>query len=272
MKRANELDYNVAFFTNFGGFGQLSYDKGELHIVDLPNYEELDGIIFTPDIMVLPQVIDKYKENIARKCQCPIVSVRKEVEGFYAVLIDDNNVLEEVINHFIEIHGFTRINFLSGPKNNIGASKRLASYKRVLQKHNIAIEEERIYYGDMWKVTGVNAVDYWLNGEAELPQVIICANDYMAITVCKALEDRGIQVPGQIAVSGCDDIDDAIDYNPSITTAKMPIYEMGIEAVDKIHRHNKNMQQEQYSYLQTNTIYRVAVKTGIMKITKSVEI
>lgn len=256
MKRANELDYNVAFFTNFGGFGQMSYDRGEIHIVDLPNYEELEGIIYTPDIMILPNLINKYKKNIEQKSHCPVVSVRKEVEEFYNVLIDDKIVLDEIINHYIEVHKFTRINFLAGPNNNAGASKRLENYKRVLQKYNIPIEEKRIFYGDLWKNTGEQAVEYWLNSGLEYPQAIICANDFMAISLCKALEDRGISIPEQIAVSGCDDIDDAIDYNPSLTTVKMPIFEMGIEAVDKIHKHNLGINQPQYSYLKTTTLFR----------------
>ncbi len=262
MKRANELDYNVAFFTNFGGFGQLTYDMGELHIVDLPNYDELEGIVFTPDIMILPKLIDRYKKNIQDKCHCPVVSIRKEVEGFYNVLIDDDTVLDEIINHYIEEHGFTRINFLAGPKHNAGANKRLENYKRELQKHNIEIEEDRIYYGDLWKASGEKAVEYWLDGDKEWPEAIICANDFMAITVCKALEERGISIPEQIAVSGCDDIDDAIDYNPSLTTAKMPIFEMGIEAVDIIHKHNNGIPQEQYSYLKTTTIFRDSCGCG----------
>ena len=135
MKRANELDYNVAFFTNFGGFGQVFYDMGEIHISDLPNYEELEGIIFTPDIIILPNLINRYKKNIAERCHCPVVSVRKEDKDFYNVLIDDDTVLEEIITHFIKVHGFDRINFLAGPKSNPGANKRLENYKRVLQKN-----------------------------------------------------------------------------------------------------------------------------------------
>ncbi len=256
MKRANELDYNVAFFTNSGGFGQLSYDAGEIHIVDLPNYEELEGLIITPDIMILPGLIDKYKKNILEKCHCPVVSVRKEMEEYYSVLIDDDRVIDEIIHHFIKDHGFNKINFLSGPENNIAANKRLENYKSVLREHNIPVEEERIFYGDFWKNSGAKAVEYWLDGDKEMPQAIVCANDFMAITVCKALEERGIAVPEQIAVSGCDDIDDAIDHSPSLTTAKMPLFEMGVEAVNKIHKHNLGITQPQDSYLNTNTIYR----------------
>lgn len=256
IKRAKELDYNVAFFTNFGGFGQFFYDLGEVCIAELPVYEELDGIIITPDIMLLPNLKEQYIRNIKSRSHCPVVSIRRELKDFYNVLIDDYTVLDEIVTHFIEKHGFTKIDFLSGPEGYLDTDRRLENYKKVLAEHNIPIEEDRIFYGDLWRQAGFEAVDYWLNSPLGLPQAIVCANDYMAITVCRALTDRGIAVPDQIAVTGCDDLEDAAEFSPSITTAKMPVYEMGVEAVDIIDRHNNKLMQTQNTYMKTITIYR----------------
>lgn len=258
MAKAKELDYNVAFFTNFGGFGQQEYDMGEMQITELPNYEELDGIIITPDVMVLRNLEAQYKKNIRKKCKCPVVSIRKEVKDFYNVLIDDYTVLDEIIRHFIEVHKFKRINFLSGPKGFADTEKRLATYRKILSEYNIPIEEDRIYYGDLWKQSGFNAVEHWQNSDLEMPQAIVCANDYMALTVCRALAEKGIAVPDQIAVTGCDDIEDAAEFSPSLTTARMPAYEMGAEAVSKIHKHNQGIGQPTTSYIKTITIYRAS--------------
>lgn len=254
--RAKELGYNVAFFTNFGGYGQPAYDIGERNIANLPNYEDFDGIIIAPDTMAI-QSLDSYiKEHINSKCKCPVVSVRQKSEEYYNVLIDDYEALKDIIAHFIEIHGFTRLNFLSGPKGFPDSEKRLETYKRILTEHQIPIEEERIYYGDYWKVEGYHAVDKWLSSSLKRPQAIICANDYMAITVCNALEEKGIRVPEDIAISGFDDIEDSAEYSPSITTSRMPVFEMGVEAVDKIHIHNIGVEQNRNSYMKTTTIYR----------------
>lgn len=256
ITRAKELDYNVAFFTNFGGYGQITYDLGEAYIAELPCYEELDGIIITPDIMALPNLYDQYKRKIKSKCHCPVVSIRAETDEFYNVLVDDYTVLDEIITHFIEQHGYTRINFLSGPKGVPAADRRLASYRKVLAEHNLPFEEDRVFCGDLWRFAGEIAVDHWLNSDLEKPQAIVCANDYMAITVCRALQQFGINIPDQIAVSGCDDIEDAAEYSPSLTTAKMPAFEMGMEAVDKIHRLNSGLKQPHNTFINTSTIYR----------------
>jgi len=254
--RAKELNYNVAFFTNFGGYGQPSYDIGESNIAKLPNFEELDGIIITPDTLEVKGLNTYILEQIKKRSNCPVVSIRRKVEDCYNVLIDDYNVLEEIITHFIEFHGFTRINFLAGPKGFPDSDKRLESYKRILREHNIPVEDERIYYGDLWRNEGYKAVDTWLSGPLERPQAIICANDYMALTVCNALSKKGVSVPDDIAVSGCDDIEDTAEYSPSITTARMPVYEMGLEAIDKIFRIHTGKDEPKNSYLRTITILR----------------
>lgn len=258
IKKAQELDYNTAFFTNFGGFGQTAYDMGEASIAELPNYEELDGIIITPDVMILPDLLDRYINLIKTRSHCPVVSVRRELEEFYNVLIDDTMVLDEIIRHFITKHGFTRINFLSGPKGYPDTDKRLDNYRKILTQYDLPVEEGRIYYGDLWRQAGYDAVNQWIDSDLEMPQAIVCANDFMAITVCRALSERGILVPDQIAVTGCDDLEDAAEFSPSITTARMPIAEMGMEAVEKIHRHNVGMEQPKYSYISTITVYRAS--------------
>lgn len=254
--RAKELNYNVAYFTNFGGYGQPLYDLGEGKISELPCYEDLDGIIIVPDTLAIQGLMPRIKQHIKERAKCPVVSVRARSDEYYNVLVDDTTVIEGIIRHFIVEHGFTRLNFLAGPKGFPDSEKRLESYIRILEEYKIPFKEERVYYGDFWKHAGFKAVDKWLGSSRERPQAIICANDYMAITVCNALIRRGISVPQDIAVSGCDDIIDSAEYSPSITTARMPHYAMGVEAVEKIHKHNQGIEQDTNSYLNTITVIR----------------
>lgn len=254
--RAIKYNYNVAFFTNFGGYGQEKYDKGEFNIAKLPNYEDLDGVILAIDTIAVAGLNEYILDNIRSRCHCPVVSIRRKIDGFYNVLMDDNTVLEDMMNHFINDHHFTKINFLAGPKDHPDSIKRLETYKRVLLQHQIPVEEERIYYGDFWTQRARSAVDYWLSSPLEMPQAIVCANDYMVIALCAALLNKGISVPEDIAVSGFDDIRDAADYSPTITTERMPVYEMGLEAVDKVYYHNQGIKQEKEKYFKSQIIYR----------------
>lgn len=255
IDRAREYGYNVAFFTNFLGYSELQYESGERDIANLPRYENLDGIIILPDTMYVKGMEDHIKEYINKYSSCPVVSVRQRTEGYYNVLINDDTILDDIIKHFIVHHGYKKINFLTGPKDNPAAIKRRDTYRRILEEYGIPYDEDKVYYGDFFKYLPYDAVNYWLS-KPELPQAIICANDYMAMTVCNALTARGYSVPEDIAVSGCDNVIISQDFYPSISTAGMPIYEMGLEAVDKIHRHNNGIQQEMDTYLDTVTKIR----------------
>jgi diguanylate cyclase (GGDEF)-like protein len=255
--RAAELGYNVAFFTSFLGYGELQYEIGERSIADLPRYENLDGIILLPDTMFSVHGLEeRIRDNIAKYGKCPVVSVRRRTEEFYNVLIRDDAVLDGIIRHFIADHGFRRINFLTGPKENPVSMERLKAYRRILEEYGLEYDEERVYYGDFWKYLPYDAVEYWLSKPERLPEAIVCANDYMAITVCNALSARGYSVPGDIAVSGCDNMGITEDFYPTVTTAGMPIYEMGLEAVEKIYKHNEGICQEKDTYLDTVTKIR----------------
>lgn len=256
-ERAEELGYNVAFFTSFLGYGEFQYEIGERSIVDLPWYEYLDGIIVLPDTMQFVQGLqERVRDNISKYSKCPVVSVRFKIDEYYNVLISDDTVLDKIIRHFIVDHGFKKINFLTGPKENPVSIIRLEAYKRILAEYGIEYEEERIYFGDFWKYKPNDAVEYWFSKPEKLPEAIICANDYMAITVCNALSARGYSVPGDFAVSGCDNMGLTEDFYPTITTAGMPIFEMGIEAVNKIHKDIEGIPQEKDTYLETITEFR----------------
>ncbi len=255
-KRAKELGYNVAFFSNFLGYGGFEYEAGEQSIALLPRYQDLDGIIILPDTMFV-QGFDKcIRDHITRYANCPVVSVRQKIDDYYNVLIDDTSVLDEIINHFIEKHGYKKINFLTGPRDNQVSHVRLEAFKRIMKEHNLPVDEDQTYFGDFWKVLGHDAISYWFSDPDKRPEAIICANDYMAMTVCDALAERGIYVPEDIAVSGCDNIAITEDFYPTITTAGVSVFEMGMEAVDKIYKHNNRIPQEKDHYMTALTTIR----------------
>lgn len=263
--RARELDYNVAFFTNFLGYGDFNYEAGEQSMANLPMYEDLDGVILLKDTMFVAGFEQKIRENIERYCHCPVVSVRQRMDEYFNVLIDDNTVLDEIMRHMIRDHGCRKINILTGPLDNPVSFQRLDSYKRILTEYGLPIEEDRIYFGDFWKDAAHDAIDKWLSDPKLVPEAIVCSNDYMAITVCNILSARGFKLPDDIAVSGFDNIEISEDYTPAITTAAMPVFEMGIEAVNKIHKHNMGTSQKRDTYLHSITHIRESCGCAIKK-------
>ena len=65
---------------------------------------------------------------------------------------------------------------------------------------------------------------------------IFACNDESAIGVLQALIDEGIKVPEEVNVVGCDDIEIANLYRPSLTTIRTSFERQGTLAVEQLIR------------------------------------
>jgi DNA-binding LacI/PurR family transcriptional regulator len=66
-----------------------------------------------------------------------------------------------------------------------------------------------------------------LRGHAgTFPDALFCENDELAVGCCRALAERGLRVPDDVAVVGCDGIDEAAFLQPPLTTIVQPVDEM----------------------------------------------
>ena len=63
---------------------------------------------------------------------------------------------------------------------------------------------------------------------------IYCANDILAIGCMKAVQDVDANIPGDIAVIGCDNIRFSRYYSPALSTIHIPKYELGEKAFNKL--------------------------------------
>jgi LacI family transcriptional regulator len=80
----------------------------------------------------------------------------------------------------------------------------------------------------------VDALDRRLAAGRPLPDAIACANDQAAIGVMHALQRAGVRVPGDVAVTGFDDIPVGRHVQPPLTTVRQPTQQLGSAAVDAL--------------------------------------
>ena len=62
-----------------------------------------------------------------------------------------------------------------------------------------------------------------LKTRKKLPQVIVCATDMIAMGIIKKFSENDVRVPEDVAIIGFDDIPEASNYIPSITSFRQPI-------------------------------------------------
>ncbi len=68
------------------------------------------------------------------------------------------------------------------------------------------------------------------------PTAIVCGNDYIAAGTLRAIREKGIRVPDDMLISGFDNSVVSDATNPTITTVKMPAFEIGAIAAQALLR------------------------------------
>ncbi|MBR1855037.1 MAG: GGDEF domain-containing protein [Lachnospiraceae bacterium] len=215
----------------------VKHNVGEYNIYKLIDYSAFDGVILFANLIQGNSVFNEVIEKL-RQAQVPTVSVDTAIEGFYHVGIRNYEAMRTIVEHFVEHHGFTRINYISGMDFNTDSQERFAAYRDVLTEHGLPVEEKRIFKGPFTQFSGEAAVVEMLRrreqeGEA-LPQAVICATDSIAIGVRSMFLKHGIRIPEDVAISGFDNTFEARSAIPSMTTVDRDQHNIGVQACKKI--------------------------------------
>ena len=257
LSRCRELGYNLLVFFNSQRKPELNLDlvipedivNGEMQILRLINYDLIDGIIVFGESMLSDKMLFEIADK-AKKRGIPMVDIDDPMFDVCEKITLSNEVaMEAVIRHLVEDHGFTRIDFINGFKNNPQSDERLAAYKKVLTEHGIPIEESRIHYGEFWRKSIECTKTIMMR--KELPQAIACANDTMAIFCMETLKEAGYRIPEDIVVTGFDATADSVLCKPTLTTARRAIFESGVAAMDKLDRMIKGEKVEYETFVES---------------------
>ncbi len=100
-----------------------------------------------------------------------------------------------------------------------------------------------------------------LLAEKEIPDAIFCATDPTAIGAIKAIKEKGLKIPEDIAVMGFSDWQMSSIIDPPLSSVSQPDYEMGKKAVEliikeiQLTRENKPINYETY-IMETSLVLR----------------
>ena len=254
-----DLQYEMDVFTEFGSYGgNYLHAEGERNIIRLPFVEDYDGVVIAPDTFGVSEMEKQLDILLLAKMKGhPVVSIRQEKDCFYNVQIDNRSAMAMLTEHFVVDHGYKRVCFMKGRPDLKDAQERLQGYLDVMEKYHVPIDEHMLFQGNYWRDRGEQAVDWFLAGP-EKPDAIICANDFMAISILVALKKRDIKIPEDIAVAGFDDIEEARYLEPAVSSVHMPCYEMGREAVRLIDKIKRGGKSEQMVHLPAHLVPRMS--------------
>lgn len=151
---------------------------------------------------------------------------------FVSVAIDNFNGAYRMVDHLIG-HGYEKIAIIKGEESNFDAQERFNGYLQALKKHRIRRISELEINGNFTEESGYDGMMKILKLKTK-PTALFCANDSMALGALRAMHEKDIIVPGEIALAGFDDIPSAQYVLPSLTSVHVPIYELGTAAVESL--------------------------------------
>lgn len=254
IEEAKKLNFELFIFSSFANEeADEKRDKGEYNIFNLPDINRFDGVI-----SLINTIQSKTTQALYEKCKksgVPFVDIDNITNGSYFVGIDNASAMRAIVEHFIKDHGFTRLNFITGPMTNPEAKIRFDTYRKVLEENGIEYDERRVYFGQFYRKHGTKAVKQFLNSDLEMPQAIISSNDFMAFAAYEELAKRGIRVPEDIALSGFDNTDEAFYHSPQITTIDRPLAEIGKCACMKLFYHFNDVSQPIEQFMDCTPIF-----------------
>ncbi len=225
-------DCNISVFLWFTGANETeNHNQGEINIINLPDLDYFDGVIVFANALHMDNN-RRQIEELLRPLSCPIVCIgcRLNIDDVIYVGTDNYAGMKQLIEHYVVEHKMNRIHFVKGIEGNEDAENRFQAYQDVLSEHNIPIVPERISQGDFYVTGGERAAKEIMDSDLEFPQVVVCANDTMAVALCDRLIENGYRVPEDVAVAGYDCSIEGQHHTPRITTVRTRFKELGVEA------------------------------------------
>ena len=225
--------YGFNFYSFVGGAikSPNAYERARNFIYEYATEKVIDGLIIMSNQVGHFVTLDDLNQFRSQYQNIPVVSLLKKLENSYTVKTDNIIGLKLLINHLITEHGYRNIAVIKGPENHSESHERFTAYREALAENGIPLNEELVVPGLYTEQSGYDAALLLLDKKGISIDAIVAVNDDMAYGAIKAIQERDLLVPYDIAVVGFDDQLQSKYFSPSISTVKMPIFQLGFNAV-----------------------------------------
>ena len=220
----------AAYATGYGfGFQFHTDNMRKEGIFEWFKTKEIDGLIYYGFDMP-----DDWNQAFERE-NFKIVGISIDpAGGIPCVNVDNYEASLKLTQHFIT-DGHQKFLYLGGTPASYPANERYRGFRDALRKENIKFSEKNFFMSGFNRGIAEDYVrDRWVHDNLDI-DIIMCANDNMAIGAITALSKAGIKIPKQIAVAGADNIELGQFITPSLTTFDYQPFEQGRAAFKLLH-------------------------------------
>lgn len=175
---------------------------------------------------------DDLLEQLAKRIPVVIIAGPRREDDFDHVSVDNRAGMRTLVEHVLRERSPGRVLYVRGSEGSPDEIERFVGFRDAVERHAAStgalhVETTTAHFSrDIAHAAARELVE-----SGELPDVVICANDQMALGIMDALREGGVSVPHRVAVTGFDGIAGGRLASPSLTTVRQPIEQLGRAAV-----------------------------------------
>lgn len=144
------------------------------------------------------------------------------------VQVANMQATSQAVSHFI-LEGHRRIALIAGPSQISTAVERQAGYEQALRQAGLPLDPALIQVGGYTLEGGYRAMRALIENP-ERPTAVFIANNVMTLGALQYVNEQSLEIPGDIALIGYDDMPWAASLRPPLTVVAQPDYEIGVLA------------------------------------------
>lgn len=227
-------------------------DRAEIEALLREMRGRVDGlVVMSPDIEA-----KTLRANLDETLPIVLLNCLVDGTGFDSISVDNRGGALAVMEHLAGL-GHRRIAIIKGPERNTDARGRLEGYRKGCRLLGLGRAKELELEGDFSEESGYRA------GRAILalsprPTAVFATNDSMAIGCLFAMREAGVEVPGQMALAGFDDIPIARFLSPPLSSVSVSIAGLGEHAMERLLHAitSKNLHVRRHETVPTRLVIR----------------
>ncbi|WP_392544674.1 LacI family DNA-binding transcriptional regulator [Oryzobacter telluris] len=151
--------------------------------------------------------------------------------GIETVTAENIEGARRITEHLLD-HGRTRLRFVGDPSAAHDVGERHQGF--LAAHHDRGLEPAAPVLASFREEEGTAVAERIVAGDIDT-DALVCGNDELALAIMARLTDRGVSVPGDIAVVGWDDVMTSRYVRPGLTTVRQPVQAVGALAADRLH-------------------------------------